>query len=54
VLQGNRSSLPEGLQTNPVLLPDGEILQRSEFLKLDLGAEILEQYAKLWRGMRLA
>lgn len=52
VLAGDRDRLPERLRTNPVLLPNPEILQRSEFIQLDLPESALTQYRELWQAVR--
>lgn len=47
----NRADLPPDLRDNPQLLPDAEILERSEFL-LPLPESTLKQYRDLWREIR--
>ncbi|WP_413165162.1 extracellular solute-binding protein [Capilliphycus salinus ALCB114379] len=51
VVKMNPKDLPETLQTNPLLLPKAEILDRSEFL-LPLEESTLKQYQSLWQEMR--
>jgi putative spermidine/putrescine transport system substrate-binding protein len=47
----DRTQLPKALQTNPLLLPSNQILQRSEFL-LPLSETTAEQYRRLWTDLR--
>jgi putative spermidine/putrescine transport system substrate-binding protein len=46
------ANLPQDIQSNPLLLPDEEILDRSEFL-LPLPKEVQEEYLSLWREVRV-
>ncbi|MFP4652068.1 MAG: extracellular solute-binding protein [Phormidium sp.] len=52
VLATPREDLPESLRRNGVLLPDGDRLQRSEFIELALGEASLSQYRQIWRQLR--
>ncbi|MGC9524245.1 MAG: extracellular solute-binding protein [Limnospira sp.] len=47
----DRADLPPDLRNDPQLLPDAEILDRSEFL-LPLPESTLKQYRDLWREIR--
>lgn len=51
VTQLERSELPKDIQTNSLLLPDSEILDKSEFLN-PLPASTIEQYRALWQKVR--
>lgn len=48
----DRRTLPSGVQSNPLLLPAAEILERSEFL-LPVSTATIEQYGRLWRDLRV-
>ncbi|MGC9505463.1 extracellular solute-binding protein [Baaleninema sp.] len=52
LLSENRAELPEALQNNPVLLPEAESLQRSEFIEPLTDEEAIAQYRALWRQIR--
>lgn len=43
--------LPEDLQRNPLLFPEGKVLQASEFLK-PLPEKSIQQYQRFWTEMR--
>ncbi|OLP18173.1 polyamine ABC transporter substrate-binding protein [Leptolyngbya sp. 'hensonii'] len=47
----DRATLPEDLQNRPSLLPDPEVLRRSDFLE-PLPEETLKQYRQLWTEIR--
>ncbi len=52
VLGTAQADLPEALRKDPVLLPEGDRLQRSEFIDLDLGDASLNQYRQIWQQLR--
>lgn len=45
------NELPQELQTNPILLPSAQILEKSDFL-LPLSPETMEKYQNLWDTIR--
>jgi putative spermidine/putrescine transport system substrate-binding protein len=47
----NPKDLPKALQKNPVLLPDPDLVQKSEFIQ-PLPPEVAQQYQDLWIQMR--
>ena len=47
----SRADLPKDLRENPQLLPDTDILDRSEFL-LPLTVASMQQYQRLWHEIR--
>jgi putative spermidine/putrescine transport system substrate-binding protein len=47
----NRSELPKSLQTNSVLLPDTQVLEKSEFL-YPLSQSTALKYLSLWQEIR--
>lgn len=51
LLTGDRAALPSALQTNPILLPDPQVVERSEFLQ-PLPTSGIEQYRNAWLAMR--
>lgn len=53
LIEGDRTQLPSAVQTNPLLLPSRQVLQRSEFL-LPLSQATAEQYRRLWTDLRQA
>jgi putative spermidine/putrescine transport system substrate-binding protein len=52
LLSENRQNLPKALQSNNVLLPDSEVINKSEFLHT-LPAKSLQQYQEYWQQMRI-
>ncbi|MEB3335918.1 MAG: ABC transporter substrate-binding protein, partial [Leptolyngbyaceae bacterium] len=51
VVASNPTDLPSDLQQNSLLLPDPQVLQRSEFLQ-PLSENTLQQYRSLWTEIR--
>ncbi|HEY9646011.1 MAG TPA: extracellular solute-binding protein, partial [Chroococcidiopsis sp.] len=51
LITADRATLPEGLRSNPLLLPDNQLLEQCEFLQ-PLPAAIASDYAQLWAEMR--
>ncbi len=49
----DRSTLPQSLQDNSILLPPPEVLERCEFLE-PLPEAATQTYAQLWRSLRTA
>ncbi len=47
----NKQDLPKALQKNPLLLPEPDILQKSEFIQ-PLPPEVAQQYQDLWVEIR--
>ncbi|MGB3493287.1 MAG: extracellular solute-binding protein [Elainellaceae cyanobacterium] len=52
LVESDRANLPDSLRLDPVLLPDQEVLEKSEFLT-PLSETAIAQYQKLWQDMRL-
>ena len=51
ILTMNPAELPQDLREHPLLFPDPQILEKSDFLH-PLSESIFEQYQSLWREMR--
>jgi putative spermidine/putrescine transport system substrate-binding protein len=51
MLNHHQSDLPKGLQKNPLLLPEADILEKSEFIQ-PLPPEAAQKYQDLWVEIR--
>ncbi len=51
MLNHERADLPKELQKNPLLLPEAELLEKSEFIQV-LSPETTQQYQDLWVEIR--